>query len=185
MSNKFEKKGDVVVGVVGIRNNPNGSKDFSRAINLMETDEDRERAIQKQKEALKIPDSVKSGTPDMVYMNLRNAVTLARDAQTKEGFQSQIRLLSRVKNNLTKKLLEQSLRQEKGSMTRDKIKEKIDSLSTDDMYDLLQKEIDSNELELTSSKSEEGTEFFKQEIKVAEDLQQRLLQEGLNRPKEV
>ncbi|MCE9549120.1 hypothetical protein K8Q98_01845 [Candidatus Nomurabacteria bacterium] len=146
MKNQFEPTGMIV----GVKTKPDGTRDYSKAAELLESDADKKAKRDNLAERLKIPESIKPGTPDMVFIRLRNAIILAKDPAKAQIYGLEQSILSSILNHK--------------------------KLSIDEVYDALQKEITDEEKHEDKNPGTVVQRF----IKARKDLQMRLLEERQN-----
>ncbi len=139
MQNKFEG-----ARIAGVETKPDGTKDYSHAATLIETSEEERR--RDLIERLKIPESIKPGTPAMLFMKLRNAEIQASDPAEATVLKEKMRILSSILNGR--------------------------ELSNDDVYRLLQEEINEEKRYGDTDQGDTNQEY----INLREDLQRQLLE---------
>ena len=212
--NQFEKAGatpepnkDQPISV-GVRKNPDGTLDYSRAATLIDSEgkfaqadkEYKERKESERAKKFKIPEDVKTGNAQMVWYGLRNAIFLNEEAVAKareNGKPDMAReklineqkiqqaMLDNADMNFSKSLIIEGM--EKGEIiTAEQAREKTAALTANDMYDLIQNSVDKYETLL--DEGEEETDFLQGNrmeptsvndlLKLAKGLQSQLIAEA-------
>lgn len=208
--NQFEKAGPIPGPSndqpirVGVRKNPDGTLDYSRAATLIDSEgkfaqADKEYKEQKEAEKAqkyKIPEDVKPGSSEIVWYQLRNAIynnteamALAQEQGTPDlekekliaDYKTQQKMLEHEDMKFSKSLILNGM--EKGEViTAEQAREKTAALTANEMFDLIQSQIEYYE-ELQDEGEETSSLVgndrpIKDLIKSARDLQNRLIDEA-------
>lgn len=192
---------------VGAKKNPDGTWDYSRAMELPDPDgriaKEFEDLKNKEKEArakrLEIPEDVKPGSAEMTWYTMRNTILVNKEVVNKErkegkkfdkrredlikAQEMQQTLFSKVKDRFSLDLIRGGLNTGE-SITAEEALERESSLTANEMYDLVQKYVIDHYESLEDEGKEEAFWYdgylypIKELLRVARDLQSRLLDEA-------
>ena len=189
---------------VGAEKNPDGTWDYSRALEWEDPEGKLAKGFEKakKKEAhakrLEIPKEVKPGSADMAWHTMRNTIKVNKEAANKanqagkpderrealiKAQEMQQTMLENVSMKFSENLIKDGLDTGQ-NVTAEQAKERAVNLTANEMYDIVQKYLVDHYESLQDEGNEEaflqfgGVYPIKELLKAARDLQSRLIDEA-------